>query len=135
MKIALVCDGTCDLPPDIVSARGLIVVPQHVIWNGVTYSDGVDITNREFYERLAYEPNLPKTSQPSAGEFADAYRRARDLHQADAVVCITLSQKLSGTYSSANAAREMVDFPVCVLDSAHGNDSDGLDHIGGCRCH
>src|SRR5216684_5248070 len=117
MKIAVVTDSASDLPLDIAAARKITVVPQHVIWGKDNFADGVDITPTIFYERLARDPVLPKTSQPSPGEFAAKYRHAVAANGADAVLCITVSSKLSGTYSSAYTARDLVDFPVEVVDS------------------
>src|SRR5258708_27845946 len=117
MKIAVVTDSASDLPPDLAAARKITVVPQHVIWGKDNLADGVDITPEIFYERLARDPVMPKTSQPSPGEFAAKYRQAVAANAADAVLCITVSSKLSGTYSSALTARDLVDFPVEGVDS------------------
>jgi len=117
MKIAVVTDSASDLPPDLAAARKIMVVPQHVIWGQDNYADGVDITPQVFYERLARDPVNPKTSQPSPGEFAAKYREAIAANSADGVLCITVSSKLSGTYSSACTARDLMDFPVEVVDS------------------
>jgi DegV family protein with EDD domain len=117
MKIALVTDTTCDLPTTIVAERGIELVPQHILWGTQSYRDGVDMTAEMFYERLARDPILPKTSQPSSGEFAEKYRLAREKNKADAVVCVTVASRLSGTYASAEVAAGLVDFPVRVLDS------------------
>ncbi len=121
MKVAIVADSTCDLPSDIVAERRIVIAPLHIIWGDQIYTDGVNITSEQFYQRLVRDPKLPKTSQPAPGEFADKYRIAREKYNADAVVCITISQKLSGTYSSAEAARSLVDFPVEVVDSLTGS--------------
>ncbi len=117
MNIALVTDSTCDLPTDIVAARHIEVVPLHITWGSQNYTDGVDMTSDMFYERLARDPQLPKTSQASPGEFVDKFRAARQKYDAEAVVCITVGSRLSGTYASAEVARTMVDFPVRVVDS------------------
>src|ERR1041385_1279468 len=117
MKFAIVTDSTCVLPSDIASEHKITVTPMHILWGTENFSDGVDITSEAFYQRLKQDPVLPKTSQPSAGEFADIYRKARDKYGADAILCITLSRLLSGTYSSAVAARDMVDFPVTGVAS------------------
>jgi fatty acid kinase fatty acid binding subunit len=117
MKIALVADSTCDLPADIVAVRGIEIVPLHILWGTENYADGVDITNDILYERLKRDPILPTTSQAAPGEFVDKYRQARDKHQADAVVCITVGSRLSGTYAAAELAAGLVDFPVRVIDS------------------
>jgi DegV family protein with EDD domain len=117
MKIALVADSTCDLPADIVVARGIEIVPLHIHWGTENFTDGVDITNDILYTRLAHDPVLPSTSQASPGEFVDKFRLAREKHNADAVVCITVGSRLSGTHASAEVAAGMVDFPVKVVDS------------------
>src|SRR5450631_1238772 len=115
-KIALVTDSSCDLPVEIATARGIEITPMHVIWGQTTFTDGIDITAKTFYERLSYDPVLPKTSQPAPGEFAASYRKMRELG-ADSVVCVTASSILSGTYTSARTAGDLVDFPVRVVDS------------------
>jgi DegV family protein with EDD domain len=117
MKIAIVTDSTCDLSPDITAARGIEVTPVHIVWGTHSYTEGVDITTEMFYERLARDPELPKTSQPSPGEFVDKFHQALNKQKADAVVCITLGSRLSGTHASAEAARGLVDFPVQVIDT------------------
>lgn len=117
MSTAIVTDSTCDLPAELIAQHHIEVVCQHILWGGQSYKDGIDIGGASFYERLAREPELPKTSQPSPNEFADAYRRARENNNADSVVCITISKHLSGTYNSAEAGRALVDFPVVVIDS------------------
>ncbi len=117
MKTAIVTDSTCDLAPDIAAARGIEVIPLHILWGTHSYTDGVDMTAEMFYERLARDPELPKTSQASPGEFVDSFRQALNKQKADAVACITLGSRLSGTYASAVAARGLVDFPVEVIDT------------------
>ena len=51
------------------------IVPLIVTLEGKSYREGVDIQPAEFYRLLAATDSLPITSQPSAGEFAEVYRR------------------------------------------------------------
>src|SRR5258708_1776090 len=117
MKTAIVTDSTCDLSSVLIEERGITIPPQHILWDNENLTDGVDLTPEDLYQRLAWDPMLPRASQPSSGEFAAKYREARDKHGADSVLCITLSKDLSGTNASAIAACELVDFPVQVVDS------------------
>lgn len=117
MAIAIVTDSTCDLLPHLITQYRIHVVPQHILWGTENYLDGIDITSDVFYRRLSEATELPRTSQPSSGDFAEAYKTAREAANAHVVVCITLSSDVSGTYNSAVQAVEMVDFPVHVVDA------------------
>jgi DegV family protein with EDD domain len=82
------------------------VVPLVVTLDGKSYREGVDIKPEDFYPILIESGNLPITSQPSAGEFADLYRHlaAKDPD----ILSIHMTSGLSGTYNSALAGAEMV---------------------------
>jgi DegV family protein with EDD domain len=115
-KLAVVTDSSAYLPAELLQRYGIQVIPLNVHFNGSLYKDGVDITEEEFFRKLAAAPELPSTSQPSAGEFAEFFRRAAQ--GADGVVAIVLSSSLSGTYSSAITAKDMLpDLPIAVVDS------------------
>lgn len=124
--IAIVTDSTSDIPPEMAEERQIHVVPLHIMWGKQTLRDGVDISRQQFYERLVIEPELPTTSQPAPGEFADVLQRARDAAGAEAVVAVTISSALSGTYTSAEQAASMVDFPVILVDSRTASGALGL---------
>ncbi len=115
--IAIVADSTCDLPAEVVKSRQIGIVPLHILFGTRSYRDGIDIDNTTFYNRLQHEAALPTTSQPTPAEFAEVYRQVREQQNADGLVCVTVSAKLSGTFNSADAARTQVDFPVRAVDS------------------
>ncbi len=117
MTIAIVTDSTADLPADLIAKHQIGVVPLHILWGTESYRDGVDMDANTFYKRLEHNPELPRTSQPPPGDFADFYQKTRAAMGADSVVCITIAASLSGTYNSADAARALVDFPVIAVDS------------------
>ncbi len=114
--IGIVTDSTAYLDPDYVRAHDIKVVPLKVILDEVAYREGVDISNEEFYRRLKQPGVFPTTSQPSAGEFLEAYREMAEKY--DALVSIHISAGISGTCESArSAAVEMGDYPIRVVDS------------------
>lgn len=92
------------------------VVPLNVTLDGKTYKEGVDIEPEDFYELLEASDNLPTTSQPPAGQFADLYRRlAADDPE---ILSIHMTSGLSGTYNSAVAGAEMVpEANVTLIDT------------------
>lgn len=120
-RVAIVTDSTADLTPDQLATNGITMVPLNVHFGDETLQDQVEISTDQFMERLASAPNLPTTSQPSAGQFEQAFRDlARDN---DAIVAVLLSSKLSGTVQSATIAAEAVaeTVPVVVVDSLNAS--------------
>ncbi len=105
MPIAVITDSTSDLPQDVVSSKGIRVVPLSVHFGSETFLDGVTIRSDEFFRRLKSGPDFPKTSQPSAGSFLEAYRAAAAAG-ADQIVSIHVSSGVSGTYNSAVQAKQ-----------------------------
>lgn len=115
-KIAFVTDSTAYLPADFVKEHGITVVPLNLHWDEDVYKDNVDITPQAFYEKLEKSESMPSTSQPSAGEFLEAYKSAAK--GVDGLVVLVISAGISGTYNSAVLAKAEFDqVPVEVIDS------------------
>ncbi len=116
MKIAIVTDSTADLPQDLVEEFNIEVIPLQVIIDGCEFRDGLDLSRTEFYERItAPGSHLPSTSQPSPGVFIETYNRL--LEEADAIISIHISNKLSGTVQTAQLASETFPGKIRVIDS------------------
>ncbi len=81
------------------------VVPLTVTLGGKTYREDIDITPEEFYGLLADMDDLPITSQPPAGDFAEVYRQLAT--KGPEVLSIHISSGLSGTFNSAVAGAKM----------------------------
>lgn len=120
---AIVTDSTADLPDEVIADPNLTMVPLKLHFGDETFRDWIDIRPAEFYARLRAADRLPTTSQPSAGEFQIEYRRLRERY--DHIFSIHLSDRLSGTISSANLARE--EFAgITVVDSEMASLAVGL---------
>jgi DegV family protein with EDD domain len=130
-RIALVTDSTCNLPPEMAAERHIYVAPLYILWGEASYKDGIDIKEPELFRRMAETEDLPKTSQVSVQDFADMFEEARKTESADEVVCAVISCDLSGTYSSAMQAKEMVDFPVHVIDTRQTSWALGFSVLSG----
>lgn len=114
--VAIVTDSTADLPRDLALMRSISVVPLTLHLEGRSLLDGVDITPAEFYRLLPGLTVHPTTSQPSPGRFAETYARLLANHAE--VVSIHISEKLSGTYGSAQQGAALTDPErVRVIDS------------------
>ena len=117
MPVRIVTDSSADLAADVVDRLGIEVVPLSIRFGDEEYTDGVDLSVSQFYDKLASAADLPETAAPSPGAFEAAFRRQADAG-ADAVVCINLSSGLSATLQSAqNAASAMDGLDVRIVDS------------------
>jgi DegV family protein with EDD domain len=132
-RIALVTDSTCNLPPELAAERHIYVAPLYILWGEASYKDGIDIKEPELFRRMRETEDLPKTSQVSVQDFADLFEEARKAESADEVVCAVISSDLSGTYSSAMQAKEMVDFPVHVIDTRQTSWALGFPVLSGAN--
>ncbi|MBN1878212.1 MAG: DegV family protein [Anaerolineae bacterium] len=104
------------LPPEYMPEIEIHIVPHTITLMGKTYRSGLDITPEQLHPMLESASELPITSQPSAGEFAEMYRR---LAATDPdILSIHMSSGLSGVVNSARAGTQMVpEANVTVIDS------------------
>ena len=115
-KIVIVTDSSAYIPDDARVGLDISVIPLWLLWDGKSYRDGLDIFPSEFYRRLKESKTLPTSSQPSAQEFTDFYQKV--LEDADSIVSVLVSSKISGTIASAEAAvTEHPELEVKIVDS------------------
>lgn len=117
MTVRIITDSTCDLPGEVITRLGIGVVPLYIHVGDRDYLDGIDITRKEFYEKLPVFPSHPTTAVPSSAKFRAMYDAFAD-EGADEVLSIHISTSLSATANVARtAAEETTSVPVTVLDS------------------
>lgn len=115
-KIGVVVDSTFKLTPEFVSKNDIRVVYLDIIVGTETFKDG-DLTNEQIYAYMDQNKKV-STSQPAPNRFMIAYQSLLD-EGYEHVICLTVSQSLSGTYNSALLAKDMVDEKdkITVLDT------------------
>ncbi len=133
MSIKIITDSTSDLPNDLADSLGVTIVPTNVIFGQEQFQDRVDLTPSQFYERLVDSPVHPTTSAPSVGQFVAAYESVPG--DADGIVSIHVSAKLSATYNAAVQAAEQVSLecPIEIVDSEQASSGLGLAVIAAAR--
>jgi DegV family protein with EDD domain len=112
-KVKVVADSTCDLSHAEADSLGIVIVPLSVSFGPEVYYDG-QLSSDEYWEK-AKGPFWPKTSQPSAGAFEEAF--ARHVEAGYDVVCITLLSRYSGAYGTACAVARRFGDRISVIDS------------------
>ncbi|MCL6571965.1 MAG: DegV family protein [Bacillus sp. (in: Bacteria)] len=115
VKTAWVTDSTAYLDGALINHPDIYTVPLTIILDGEEYSDGIDLTSSQLFEKLKQQKNAPTTSQPSVGAFQELFEQlSKDYDQ---IVAVLLSAKLSGTVSSSEQAAMLVSIPVTTIDS------------------
>jgi DegV family protein with EDD domain len=115
-KIVVVTDSSAYIPEQALGDLSIQVIPLWLIWGDERFRDGVDIDPPAFYRRLQESEAFPTTSQPSAGEFEEFFRQVGA--EADAIVGVLITSKLSGTVASAHAAKaQLPELDIRIVDS------------------
>ncbi len=115
MAIQIMIDSASDITQKEAQQLGITVIPMTVTIDGKEYLDGVDLSPHAFYEKLIESDALPKTGQVTPYRFSQALEGV--LRCGDEVLILTLSAKLSGTYSAAVTASACHGDRVRVVDS------------------
>lgn len=120
-RVHIVTDSASDLAVGDLPCLDA-VVPLSIAFGSDEYADGVNLTHREFYEKLIESDELPRTSQATPFSFSRALAETlgpADSDGTDEAVVVTLSAKLSGTYDSALSAALAWGGRVHVVDSTN----------------
>ncbi len=124
--LQIITDSSADLPALIIEKYNIHVVPLTIIIDGKEYTEGIDLTPLDFYQKMLNSPALPKTSQPSPLTFARIFE---ELSSKGHLLCLTLSSKLSGTYQAACLGNDISGGKATVFDTLAGSLGHGLQII------
>ena len=114
--IKIVADSTCDLPPDIINALNIHIVPLYVVLGDKSLKDGIDITAPEVLDWSIANKTVPKTSALTNADVVDVFSSC--LAEGDSILFITISAELSASYQVAClAAQEYDKARVRIVDS------------------
>ena len=114
-KIRIVTDSSITIEPELAKDLNITIVPLTVMIDGVVYSDA-NLKEGEFLQLMKSSKNLPKTSQPPVGVFAEVFE---DLSAEDVqIISIHMSHALSGTVEAARQGATLAKADVTVVDSS-----------------
>jgi DegV family protein with EDD domain len=128
-QVAIVTDSIANIPKEMAEQYKITIIPIVLFVQGHLYRDGEDITPSEAYKLFLHDPEDFKTSPASPGQYLEAFRKASN--QANNILCVTLSSKLSTEYQMASLAKEQAktEIPqasIEVLDSETATVAEGL---------
>ena len=118
MTIRIVTDSASDISLEEAEDLGIEIVPLSVRFGEAEYTDLVDLSVSDFYQKMSESDLLPSTAAPSPGAFETAFKRCAEAG-AEGVICINLSLALSATGQAAQLAADALadTLPVKCIDS------------------
>ncbi len=105
MAVKVITDSTAYFPEQVKREHRLTIVPLSVTFPDVSFKE-TEISNADFYAKMAQSPKIPTSSQPSPVSFYEVF--LRNVEEGNEMVATFISSELSGTYHSAQTARKMV---------------------------
>ena len=115
-KIKIVTDSSVTIEPELVKQLDITIVPLSVMIDNVVYSDADLKEEGKFLQLMQEAKNLPKTSQPPVGVFAEVFEElSKDGSQ---ILAIHMSHALSGTVEAARQGASLSTADVTVIDSS-----------------
>lgn len=106
MAIKIITDSTCDIDMSIQEALDIDILPLTVHFGEEEYHDGIDISKQEFYSKLRTSKQTPTTSQVTPEAFERLFQKYGEAGHD--IIVITIASELSGTYQSANIAKDTI---------------------------
>lgn len=119
MAVKLVVDSASDISKREADELGIHMISMSILFGDKTYMDGVDLSGKDFFEKLIESDELPTTSQINMFQFDECFSELTK--DGSDVVAITLSSKLSGTYAGAVSAAGSFPGKVFVVDSLNAS--------------
>ena len=115
--IVIVTDSSACLTREEAERLGVVMVPMTYSWGSSASQPERYVDENGAFERLIDQyPTQMHTSQASMAAFVAAFQEALD--EGSDILCLTMSSRMSGTYSNAVfAARELAPERVRVVDS------------------
>ena len=105
MSINVITDSTSCIPEELIKKYNLTIVSLNVLLDDKNYRE-VDLDNSTFYDLMNKSKDFPKSSQPSLDELYGAFEKAT--MGGDSAIGVFISSDMSGTYSSAHLAKNML---------------------------
>ncbi|MGX7352449.1 DegV family protein [Enterococcus canis] len=126
-KIAILVDSGTDVPQELVAEYGMYMIPLKIIYKDHVYTDKVDITPEEVYERLPQE--IPSTSLPDGETITKIFEQIK-ADGYEKVLAVTISSGLSGTFNVVRLLGEQFEsLETYTLDTKNIGIGSGLQAI------
>jgi DegV family protein with EDD domain len=119
--VKILTDSVAQVPPDLANKYQIGVIPFSIIIEEKSYKDGINLKPAEFYRRMRTETIVPRTSQPSLGEYLQFFEK-HIIQGSESILYLSLPATLSGAFSTASKAAMMLEedyseLKIAVIDT------------------
>ena len=116
MKTAIVTDSNSGITQALSKELGIFTIPMPFLIDGSQHLEDIDLSQRQFYEKLKDDKTQVSTSQPSAYDVGELWKKILDDY--DEIVCLPMSSGLSETcHSLSHLAETEFAGKVFVVDN------------------
>jgi DegV family protein with EDD domain len=106
-RVAVVTDSVASIPQELIEKLNIHIVPYYIHRGAETLRDLVTATAESFYTWMQTATEIPKTANPSPGEYLATYKELVSAGVRE-IISIHITSKGSGAYAAASAARKML---------------------------
>ncbi len=124
--IALVTDSIADIPQAYIDDHQIQVIPLNLLIEGSNYYDRLTITAEKFYKIMDEVKTYPTSAQPNLKQIENLFSFLSSHYEK--IIAITVSSKMSGTYSVLKKAAQSLDTDteIEIIDSRQNSGAQGL---------
>ena len=137
MGIKIITDSACDLKREYIDKNNIALLSLILNLEGQAIKDdlGKSLSYEEFYNKMRHGAT-PTTSQINAHDFEEEFTKY--IKNGDSIIYISISSSLSGTFNSANIARnnlieEYPEAKIELVDSSSVSMGQGLLVLKACE--
>ncbi|MDE7076622.1 MAG: DegV family protein [Clostridia bacterium] len=117
--VKILVDTASDIDLTEAQKTGVELIPMKITIGEEEFLDGINLSHRQFFEKLIESAELPHTSQINPFQYEEEFEKLTA--DGSEVVAIVLSSRLSGTYAGAVQAAEKFGGKVHVVDSMNAS--------------
>lgn len=101
MERLIVADSSCEVNKEIEASTGVDLVPFKLYIDGEEYIDNTELNVINFISKMVKSSELPRSACPSPNDFMEKFQKTKE------VFVVTISAALSGTFNSAELAKNL----------------------------
>lgn len=134
MTVHILTDSTSYIGKELKNSLDISIVSLNVTFGNDSFKEN-ELDNDKFYKMMG-DKGIPISSQPPVNDLYSEMKAVTD--RGDSVLCVFLSSSMSGTYSTAHIAKDMVleenkNAKIEILDSESNSMQLGFSAIVAAR--